>query len=142
MKRYTRWYGDIADLRQKHTLVIVMRGNAGEKQVHNSLRKLWNTLIPWEQVSARNHFSTLCEQWQNGLAEAAINSIMRLARTVMAESGLGGRFWFKAACAGKDALNVTYKQRLGSTPYTCMYGDVQDVSRFRAFGCRAWVYLN
>ena len=67
---------------------------------------------------------------------------MRLARTVMAESGLGGRFWFKAACAGKDARNVTYKQRLGSTPYTCMYGDVKDVSRFRAFGCRAYVYLN
>ena len=62
----------------------------------------------------------------------------------MAESGLGGRFWFKfrAACAGKDARNVTYKQRLGSTPYTCMYGDVKDVSRFRAFGCRAWVHLN
>ncbi len=40
---------------------------------------------------ARNHFSTAYEQWQNGLAEAAINSnIMRLARTVMAESGLGG----------------------------------------------------
>ena len=55
----------------------------------------------------------------------------------MAESGLGGRFSFKAACAGKDASNVTYKQRLGSTPYTCMYDDVKDVSRFRAFGCRA-----
>ncbi len=31
----------------------------------------------------------------------------------MAESGLGVGFWFKAACAGKDASNVTYKQRLG-----------------------------
>ena len=71
----------------------------------------------FDSVGVRNHFSTSYEQWQNGLAEAAINSIMRLARTVMAESGLGGRFWFKAACAGKDARNVTYKQRLGSTPH-------------------------
>ncbi len=96
----------------------------------------------FDSVGVRNHFSTSHEQWQNGLAEAAINSIMRLARTVMAESGLGGRFWFTAACAGKDARNVTYKQRIGSTPYTCMFDLVKDVSRFCAFGCRAWVHLN
>ncbi len=84
-------------------------------------------------MGVRNHFSTSHEQWQNGLAEAAINSIMRLARTVMAESGLGVRFWFKAVCAGKNARNVTYKQQLGSTPYTCMYSEVKDVSRFHAF---------
>ena len=83
-------------------------------------------------MGARNHFSTSHEHCQNGLAEAAIiimpiNSVMRFSRTMMAESGLGGGFWFKAACAGKDASNVTYKQRLGSTPYTCMYGDVKRV---------------
>ncbi len=60
----------------------------------------------------------------------------------MVESGLGVRFWFKAACAWKDASNVTRKQRLGSTPYTCMYGEVKNVSRFCAFRCRAWVHLN
>ncbi len=36
----------------------------------------------------------------------------------MADSGVGGRFWFKAACARKNARNVTGKQRLGSTPHT------------------------
>ena len=95
-------------------------------------------------VRVRNHFSTSHAQWQNGLAdsEAAINSIMRLARTVIAESGLGGRFWFKKACVGKDARNVTYRQRLESTPYTCMYCEVKDVSRICTFRCRTWVHLN
>jgi hypothetical protein len=60
----------------------------------------------------------------------------------MAESGLGGRFWFKAALAGKEARNVTYTQLLGQTPYSCIYGVLKDVSRFRAFRCRAWVYIN
>ncbi len=50
---------------------------------------------------------------------------MRLARTVMAESGLGGRFLFKAALAGKDARNVTYKQRLGQTPHSCIYDELK-----------------
>jgi hypothetical protein len=45
----------------------------------------------------------------------------------MTEPGLGGRFWFKAALAGKDARNVTYKQRLGQTPYSCIYGKLKDV---------------
>ncbi len=60
----------------------------------------------------------------------------------MAESGLAGRFWFKAALAGKDTRNVTYKQRLGQAPYSCMYGELKDVSRLRAFGCREWICLN
>ena len=135
LKVIKKWYSDIADIRQKHDLVVVMRDNAGENKSQEIMEFIQST-------GARNHFSTSYEQWQNGLAEAAINSIMRLARTVMAESGLGGRFWFKAALAGKDARNVTYKQRLGQTPHSCIYGELKDVSRFRAFGCRAWVYLN
>ena len=67
---------------------------------------------------------------------------MMSARTVMAESGLGGRFWFKAATAGKDARNVTFKERIGMTQHQAMYGENRNVSDFRAFGCRAWVYLD
>ena len=60
----------------------------------------------------------------------------------MAESGLGGHFWFKAANAGKDARNVTYKERIRMSPYQAMYGEKKDVSDFRAFCCWAWVYLD
>ena len=69
---------------------------------------------------------------------------MLIARTVTAESGLGGSFWFKAAAAGKAARNVTFKERIGMSPYQAMYGhgEKRDVSDFRAFGCRAWVYLD
>ncbi len=135
LKVIKKWYSDIADIRQKHDLVVVMRDNAGENKSHEIMEFIQST-------GARNHFSSSYEQWQNGLAEGATNSIMRLARTVMAESGLGGRFWFKAALVGKDTRNVTYKQRLWQTPYSCIYCELKDVSRFRAFGCRARVYLN
>ena len=67
---------------------------------------------------------------------------MLIARTVMVESGLGGRFWFRAATAGKDARNVTFNERIGMTPYQAMYGEKKDVSDYRAFGCRAYVYEN
>ena len=69
-----------------------------------------------ESVAVKNYFSTAHGQWQNGLAESAINSIMMAARTIMTESGLGGRFWFRAALAARDARNATYKERIGTTP--------------------------
>ncbi len=60
----------------------------------------------------------------------------------MVESGLGGQFWFSAAMAAKDARNVTYKERIQKTPHMLMYGAKKDISRFRAFGCQAYMYLS
>jgi hypothetical protein len=129
-----RWYSDIADLRAKHKLVVFVRDNAGENK-SKDIKEFF------ESVGVRNHFSTAHEQWQNGPTEATINSIMLLARTVMAESGLGGRFWFRAAMAGKDARNAIYAERLKTSSQHAMYKEPKDVLRFRSFGCKAFVYL-
>ncbi len=85
LKVIKKWYSDIADIRLKHDLVVVMRDNGGDNKSHEIMEFI-------QSMGAQNHFSSPSVQWQNGLAEAAINSIMRLARTVMAESGLGGMF--------------------------------------------------
>ncbi len=63
---------------------------------------------------------------------------MLIARTVLAKSGRGGRFWFKVATAGVDARNVKFKALIGTTPHHLMYGQRTDVSGFRAFGYRTW----
>ena len=97
-----------------------MRDNASEYKSEEMMQFL-------ESKGIRSHFSTPKEQWQNGAAESTINSIMMSARTVMAESGLGGRFWFKAAKAWKDARNDTYKERIGISQYQVMYGEKKDV---------------
>jgi hypothetical protein len=102
LKVVKKWFSGIADLRQKHKLVIVMLDNAGEN-------KSQEIIDFFESVGRKNYFSTAHEQWQNGLAEVPINSIMMTSRTIMAESGLGGRFWLKAALEACDARNATYK---------------------------------
>jgi hypothetical protein len=135
LKVAKKWFSDIADLRQKHKLVIVMLDNAGKN-------KSQEIIDFFESVEVKNYFSTAHEQWQNGLEKSVINSIMMAARTIMAESGLGSRFWFRAALAACDACNATYKERISTTPWRRMYGEMQDVSRFRAFGCRTLVYLD
>ena len=120
-------------IRAKHRLVVLMRDNAGKYKSEEIIQFL-------DSKGFRSHFSTPKEQWQNGAAESTINSIMLIARTIMVESGLRGRFWFRAATAGKDARNVTFKERIRMTPHQAMYGEKKDVSDYRAFGCRAYVY--
>ncbi len=118
-----------------HKLLVVMRDNAGE----NRSREIVEF---FESKGIRSYFSTLYEQWQNGQGESSINCLMALARSVMVESGLGGQFWISAAIAAKDARNVTYKELIQMTPHLRMYGAKKDISRFRAVGCQAYMYLN
>jgi hypothetical protein len=84
-----------------------------------------------------SYFSTPYEPWQDGLGEAGIKSGLLLARTEIAESGsakLARRYWFSAVNNGKNCRNVTFKYRLGTTPYARLYGIKIDVSKFRPLG--------
>ena len=135
LPRIKKWYSDIADLRAKFPLIQVCRDNAGE----NKSQVICDFI---ESVGAQNYFSTSYEQWQNGVAESTIGSIMLCSRAIMAESGLGGRFWFRSAITGKDARNATYNERIKTTPYKAAYGVPRNVSKFRAFGAECYMYLN
>ncbi len=81
----------------------------------------------FESKEVWNHFSTH-EQWQNRVAESTISSIMTISRTAMVESGLGGRFWFKAATAGRDERKVTYKATIKTSLFNALSGEVKGVS--------------
>jgi hypothetical protein len=132
-----QWYAEIADLREKYQLLVVMRDFAGE----NMSQEIQDFFT---DKGVKSYFSTPYESWQDGLGEAGIKSVLLLARTEMAESGLAGRYWFSAVNHhdGKNCRNVTFKYRLGTTPYARIYGVKKDVSKFRPFGCRAYVHLN
>jgi hypothetical protein len=94
-----------------------MRGNASENKSQGIVDFFESMGI---KNCARGH-----EQWQNGLPEAAIKSIIIISRTIMVESGLGSRFWFKYSMAGCDARNVmvTYTEQIGTTPWMLMHND-------------------
>jgi hypothetical protein len=100
-----QWYAEIAYLREKYQLLVVMRDFAGENMSHDTNK------------GVKSYFSTPYEPWQDGLGEAGIKSVLLLARTEMAKSGLAGRYWISAVNHGKNCRNVTFKYRLGMTPY-------------------------
>ncbi len=127
-------YVQIADLREKYQLLVVMRDFAGEN-MSKEIQEFFT------DKGVKSYFSTSYEPWQDGLGEAGIESVLLLARTEMAESGLAGRYWFSAVNHGKNCLNVTFKYRLCTTPYARLYGMKKGVSKFRPFGCKAYVHL-
>ncbi len=126
LKVTNKWHSEIADLRQKYYRVTFMRDIACE----NKSQEIINFI---ESVGGENWLSTPYQQLANGHAESAINSVMRFASTQMAETGLGGTFWFKASATSDDALNITFKHHLGLTQWTHMYNQTKDISLFCAF---------
>jgi hypothetical protein len=76
------------------------------------------------------------------LAESVVGSVIMLGKTGMEEFGLGGPYWFSETQNGVTCRNVTYKESLRTTLYEEAYGVKKDVSRFRPFGCRAYMHLN
>ena len=130
-----QWYEEIEDLREKYQLLVIMRDFDGENMSHE-IQEFFT------DKGVKSYFSTPYEPWQDGLGEAGIKSVLLLARTEMAESGLAGRYWFSAVTHGKNCRNVTFKYRLSTTPYARLCEMKKDVSKFRAFGCKAYVHLN
>jgi hypothetical protein len=63
LKIVRKWYSNIANLRQKHKLLVVMRDNAGEN-------KSQEVADFFESMGVKNCYSTSQEQWQNGLPES------------------------------------------------------------------------
>jgi hypothetical protein len=59
----------------------------------------------------------------------------------MAESRLEGRFWLCATQNGVICCNATFKQKIGTMPFEKVYGIKKDVSKFKPFGCLAYMHL-
>ena len=76
------------------------------------------------------------------LAESSVGSTTMQGRTVMAESGMGGPLWYSAGNHGLNSRTTTFKRRLGTTPHEKIFGVKKDVTKFRPFGCRAYMHLN
>ena len=71
-----KWVGDVVEIRIRNPLQIVIRDNAGELK-SKSLKEFI------ESLGSKNYYSVAYEQWQNGLAESSINSLMLLTRRVL-----------------------------------------------------------
>ena len=77
-----RWMAEIAELREKYPLLVVMRDNAGE----NKSKVLADYFT---SMGVENYYSTAYEPWQDGLAEASVKSVMMLLNVEWLDQGSG-----------------------------------------------------
>ena len=78
---------------------------------------------------------------QNGVAERMNQTLIGGARALLHHSGMSRGFWAEAINVAAHVINRAPRKGLGwRTPYEVLFGRVPDVSHFRTFGCRAWVY--
>jgi hypothetical protein len=81
---------EIHGLLEKYSLLVVMRDYAGEN-------KSKEISYFFTSMEVANQYSIAYEQHQDCLSESGIKSILLLAQSGMAESGLAGKYWICAA---------------------------------------------
>jgi len=80
---------------------------------------------------------------QNGSAERMMRTLVGSARAMLHHAGLSKGFWSEAVTVAAHVHNRSPRRGLGwKTPYELFLGHTPDISYFRVFGCRAWVYTS
>lgn len=80
------------------------------------------------------------EQYQNGMAEAAVDVLGSRMRAFLLQSGLPQEFWGFALRYAVDTTNHLQHSSTGAVPIL-VHGRQDYADWFRPFGCRAWVHV-
>ncbi|GJU52191.1 putative ribonuclease H-like domain-containing protein [Tanacetum coccineum] len=87
----------------------------------------------------REHSNAKTPQ-QNGIAERKNNTLIKAARTMLADSFLPNTFWAEAVSTACYVLNrVLVTKRQNKTPYELITGKIPIISYIRPFGCHVYI---
>jgi hypothetical protein len=78
----------------------------------------------------------------NGISERTIQSIVNMAKAMLAHSGLSKGFWAYACLAATYVYNRTVHSKLkNTTPVEALTGKPPDISELKTFGCMALAHI-
>jgi transposase InsO family protein len=114
------------------------------KKIRSDNRKEFdNTNIHeyYHEIGIKHEVSATYTPQQNGVVERKNRTLITLARTMIDEYNTPERFWAEAINTTCYASNRLFPHRLlEKTPYELLNGKKPDVSFFRAFGCKCYIY--
>ena len=94
-----------------------------------------------EERGIKHEFSSTYTPQQNGVVERKNKTLITLARAMLDEYGTPEKFWAEAINTACHASNRVYLHRLlKKTPYELLIGRKPNVSYFRVFGCKCFIY--
>jgi transposase InsO family protein len=94
-----------------------------------------------DEIGIKHEVSATYTPQQNGVVERKNRTLITLARTMIDEYNTPERFWAEAVNIACYASNRLFPHRLlAKTPYELLNGKKPDVSFFRVFGCKCYIY--
>jgi hypothetical protein len=94
-----------------------------------------------DEIRIKHEVSATYTPQQNGVVERKNMTVITLARTMIDEYNTPEWFWAEAVNTACYASNRLFPHRLlGKTPYELLNGKKPDVSFFRVFGCKCYIY--
>jgi hypothetical protein len=89
----------------------------------------------------KHEFSVTYTPQQNRVVERKNKTLITLARAMLDDYGTPERFWAEAINMVCHAINRFYlHQLLEKTPYELLVGRKPNISYFRVFGCKCFIY--
>jgi transposase InsO family protein len=94
-----------------------------------------------DEVGIKHEVSATYTPQQNGVVERNNQTLITLARTMLDEYNTPQELWVEAINTACYSSNCLFPQKfLGKTPYKLLNGKKLDVSFFRVFGCKCYIY--
>ena len=94
-----------------------------------------------KEIGIKHEFSSTYTPQQNGVVERKNRTLITLARAMLDDYGISQKFWAEAINTACHASNRVYLHRfLKKTPYELLIGRKPNISYFRVFGCKCYIY--
>ena len=94
-----------------------------------------------DEEGIKHEFSATYTPQQNGVVERKNKTLITLARAMLDDYGTSEKFWAEAINTACHASNRVYPHRLlKKTPYELITGKKPNISYFRVFGCKCFIY--
>ena len=123
------------DQNEFESSVVKVRSDNGTEFRNTQVEELCNDL------GIKHEFSSTYTPQQNGVVERKNKTLITLARAMLDDYGISQRFWAEAINTACHASNRVYLHRfLGKTPYELLIGRKPNISYFRVFGCKCYIF--
>src|SRR6185437_12891741 len=115
--------------------VVKVRSDNGTEFRNTQVEELSNDL------GIKHEFSSTYTPQQNGVVERKNKTLITLARAMLDDYDISQRFWAEAINTACHASNRVYLHRfLKKTLYELLIGRKPNISYFRVFGCKCYIF--
>ncbi|KAK1616242.1 hypothetical protein QYE76_021759 [Lolium multiflorum] len=119
--------------REQNLLIMAIRSDNGSEFKNYTL----NDFLSDEGI--RHQYSAAYTPQQNGVAERKNQTLLDMARSMMAEYKSRYNFWAEAISTACHSSNRLYLRKgLNKTPYEILTGNKPNISYFKVFGCKCF----